>query len=339
MLCSKLLIKMWETTTEKGIGALFKPWIIRREGEATIETKRKELLILAQTEVDIGKIKRGEASLLLNDISNPKLIHTTNSVDNDERVEPNFDIAKLVNDYNVLSSCEEIQKEVNITRALLHAEHALENDITDPSDDSIEDDWLYRWRDYARNTNSEKLQILWGNILAGEVKQPGAFSLRTLDFIKNLSQSEAREIEGLFNYVFWGYRILNSEINNESTHEFLNFDFLFKMQGLGLISGVDSGLSSTLTLDLIDQDYYYSYIFYNEMGIHIRTKTPESKVVLPVLLLTNLGKEVYKLCTPVSDRDNFINIVNTIKTLGFEVHECRLIDFNGRKSLGNFVAL
>jgi hypothetical protein len=183
---------MWETTTEKGIGALFKPWIIRREGEATIETKRKELLILAQTEVDIGKIKRGEASLLLNDISNPKLIHTTNSVDNDERVEPNFDIAKLVNDYNVLSSCEEIQKEVNITRALLHAEHALENDITDPSDDSIEDDWLYRWRDYARNTNSEKLQILWGNILAGEVKQPGAFSLRTLDFIKNLSQSEAR---------------------------------------------------------------------------------------------------------------------------------------------------
>lgn len=35
------------------------------------------------------------------------------------------------------------------------------------------------------------MQELWGRILAGEVKQPKSYSLRTLELIKNLSKKEA----------------------------------------------------------------------------------------------------------------------------------------------------
>ena len=35
--------------------------------------------------------------------------------------------------------------------------------------------------------SSEELQTLWGRTLAGEIKSPGSYSLRTLDFLKNLS--------------------------------------------------------------------------------------------------------------------------------------------------------
>ncbi len=44
----KLVIKLWETVAERGIGGLFRPWQMRREGRVSIELKREELLVIAQ---------------------------------------------------------------------------------------------------------------------------------------------------------------------------------------------------------------------------------------------------------------------------------------------------
>ena len=59
----QLVIKLWETVAEKGIGSLFKPWQMRREGRASIDLKREELLVIAQAERDADLIRRGELSL------------------------------------------------------------------------------------------------------------------------------------------------------------------------------------------------------------------------------------------------------------------------------------
>ena len=45
--------------------------------------------------------------------------------------------------------------------------------------------------------SSEELQTLWGRVLAGEIKSPGTFSLRTLEFLKNTSHEEALKIAKL----------------------------------------------------------------------------------------------------------------------------------------------
>ncbi len=39
------------------------------------------------------------------------------------------------------------------------------------------------------------MQDLWSRILSGEIKKPGSYSLRTLDFIRNISSSEAELFE------------------------------------------------------------------------------------------------------------------------------------------------
>jgi len=36
------------------------------------------------------------------------------------------------------------------------------------------------------------MQILWGKILAEEVKNPNSFSLRTLSILKNISNTDAK---------------------------------------------------------------------------------------------------------------------------------------------------
>ncbi|MBE4702857.1 hypothetical protein GXB76_19935, partial [Citrobacter freundii] len=61
MSLSKLAEKLWETVGANGISALCKPGQIRREGIAGIEVKRKEMLILAQTEKEIEDIKNCKA--------------------------------------------------------------------------------------------------------------------------------------------------------------------------------------------------------------------------------------------------------------------------------------
>ena len=59
----KLVIKLWETVAEKGIGSLFKPWQMRREGRASIQLKSEELIMIAQAEHYADLIRKGKASI------------------------------------------------------------------------------------------------------------------------------------------------------------------------------------------------------------------------------------------------------------------------------------
>ena len=59
----KLVIKLWETIADKGIGSLLKPWQIRREGRAFLDVRRDEMLALAQVEVDTASIRGGHQLL------------------------------------------------------------------------------------------------------------------------------------------------------------------------------------------------------------------------------------------------------------------------------------
>ena len=53
----ELLIKLWETLAERGIGSLLLPWNLKREGRARNELRREELLMLAQAESDVADIR------------------------------------------------------------------------------------------------------------------------------------------------------------------------------------------------------------------------------------------------------------------------------------------
>lgn len=62
----------------------------------------------------------------------------------------------------------------------------------DVSDEPVDPDWFARFFDNVKDVSQEDMQKLWAKLLAGEVAQPGKFSLRTLDVLRNLSSAEAR---------------------------------------------------------------------------------------------------------------------------------------------------
>ena len=314
MFGSKLAAKLWETTTERGIGNLCKPWQIRREGVANLENERNKMLVLAQTEKDVEDVKNGNAIVSLKDIRNPKLISLKGGLEYEGfgSMEPYIDIDSLSKIVSTQLVAGEIQKEINVSKSLLIAEDILAADQSEPTKENVEADWLTRWRDSAATSSSEQLQDLWGRILAGEIKSPGSYSLRTIEFIKNLTQKEASKIQKIFSYAF-GNGITNQQLKDE-----LNFTFLSEMQSLGIISGVESiGLTSTFT-SLKDNKFYY-YHLYNKKVMEIEHDDQKKELKLSVILLTPLGNELRSLCPETIDGVYLDYVIATIKSQGFKI--------------------
>ncbi len=85
---------------------------------------------------------------------------------------------------------QESQRQLNIESITSFAADELRNE-KEVTDEPVDVGWTARFFRIAEDVSSQEMQYLWGKILAGEVKQPKSYSLRTLDFLKNLSKSDA----------------------------------------------------------------------------------------------------------------------------------------------------
>lgn len=85
---------------------------------------------------------------------------------------------------------QEMKKQQNIEAVVCNAYSELK-DVDSVSDTPVEEDWISEFFNCVANISAEKMQILWGKLLAGEVQRPGSFSLRTLEVLKRLSLKEA----------------------------------------------------------------------------------------------------------------------------------------------------
>lgn len=231
----KLVIWLWETVAEKGIGGLFKPWQMRREGRATIQLKQEELLAIAQAERDADRIRRGEVVLEASKV--PYLLAPREPAPESATGDTlhSFSPVQYANRFMI---SETMRYEANATRALLYAETSLEDDPQSPPESSVSDDWLFRWSDSASQVSAEELQYLWGRLLADEIKSPGSYSLRTLEFLRNLSQREAEAIAKLSEFVVDTYIFRDATELLEKSG--VTYGFLMNMQQIGVLAGVEA---------------------------------------------------------------------------------------------------
>jgi hypothetical protein len=233
----KLLIKLWETLAEKGVGSLLKPWQEKRVARARNEIRREDLVTLAQAEKEVESIKSGKVILAVR--NNIKLLTTAPEGNNEkERIEPTVDLPDFALRATEVEISEAVRKEVNVAKAVIVAEDILAKDGQQPPTEDIEDDWLFSWRENAGKVSSEELQDLWGRVLAGELKQPGSYSVRTLEFLKSLSKVEAELISKLATFVIENriYRNKDDFLEKEGIH----FTQLLYLQDIGIMSGVEA---------------------------------------------------------------------------------------------------
>ena len=316
----KLIIKLWETLAEKGIGSLLTPWQIKREGRARNEVRREELLTIAQVELEVADIRAGRKRFDLPGsvrlISGTTVGPATAHVDDADRVEPTLDFQAIARRALSDSSADAVRSEINTSKAVIFAEDILSNDSQIPPERPIDEDWLYTWRDFAGKVSTEDLQRLWGGILAGEVKSPGSFSIRTLNFLRELSKSEAEQISQLVRYVVEG-RIIKSQSQYLENHG-MHLSKLLEMQELGLLSGVES-LGLNTQFRTTNPDKFRLPLRSNGKVLVVESDDATKEVKLDVYLLTQVGAQLLTLGSFEPDLEYLRLIGKEIVKQGFTV--------------------
>ena len=312
----KLLIRLWETATEKGIGGWLSPWQTRRKGRALTDVRRDELLMLAQTARDIENIQAGRKSLAADYqlVEHPEKAPLALQADSAFR-----DAAASVKRNRI---AREIRGEVNVSKALLRAEAILEDDPQTPPERKVDDDWLYRWRDAASTVSSEELQTLWGRALAGEIKSPGSYSLRTLEFLKNLSHKEALQIAKVSPFVINGRVIFRGNKQLLGGSEGITFNDLLNLQNLGVVSGVEAvGLQQTFPSSATEK-FERALVAYNRVLL-VTHEDASKEISLEIYTLTLLGQQILELGSFEAHEIYLRSVGQAICHQDFNVHIAR----------------
>lgn len=59
------------------------------------------------------------------------------------------------------------------------------------SDEPVDEGWKNRFFNIIEEVTDEDMREIWGRVLAGEVKRPKSYSLRTMEILRNLAKEEA----------------------------------------------------------------------------------------------------------------------------------------------------
>ncbi len=153
-------------------------------------------------------------------------------------------------------------------------------------------DWFVRFFDAAGNVTNEHMQKLWASILAGKTRNPGSFSLRTIDILHNMSQGDATLFESVSkiildrSFVFSLLDKVGQEVNEK--HGFGN-DELRLLEEIGLINGLR--MESQLELDPKESGGF-------QCGSYLLLLTSKAKKTISVrytcYTLTRVGHELYE---------------------------------------------
>ena len=281
--------------------------------------------MLAQAERDASEILAGrksrDATGKLFDIEQPKLTLEPEAVRDyqkgiGEAVGP-MTLESLIRDAGAKFSAREITRYVNLQRIAMHAEEqAAAVGDEDVSDEPLDDDWLSRWRENAQDVSSEHMQKVWARILTEEAKTPGTYSMRTLEFLRNLSKNDALKIAAIGPFLLnreWIYRA--DEIFKRRQ---ITFSFLLELQEIGILGGVDS-LGLSLTLETVSSSNYLTALTCHERALLISRATLEPKLTIPIAKVTKLGREVLALGTYTADKEYLMDIAAQAKSKGFSV--------------------
>lgn len=186
---------------------------------------------------------------------------------------------------------QETIKQHNIESIIDNAYEILEKEDT-CSSEPVEQGWINRFFDSVADVSNEDLQQMWGKVLAGEIKKPKSFSLRTLNVMRNLSQEDAMIFQKIMPLVVRseGNVFVSSDKNVLNKHD-IYFADIIHLDECGLLSSdsmvsLQPEISKSITKCL-----------YNNKHIAIITGTSEEpyRIRFGVYSLTTAGCELFRI--------------------------------------------
>lgn len=297
----KLVARLWETIVDKGIGNLLRPWRVLREDQAALELRRQELAELAGVQ---RRVSQSEAE--------PAAGANTRQADPSQGLGESAVVAIAQRNFKV----EAVRKEVALAYAVVRAEQTLLTDETEPSTNAVSDNWLLRWREGAAGVSSEELHTIWGRVLAAEVKAPGQFTLRGLEFIRNLTPDEARAIDKLSAFAVENFILHNSKGLDAAG---VNMDVLSEMQNIGVLTGVQPSAMTARIRSMANDRFYCALRCPGSTMLAVMADDAAKICALTVHFISGIGRQVMNLCASQANEEMLTTLIGEIKQQGFKV--------------------
>lgn len=282
---SQPLTRLIEVLSQ-GIGAVARPYLIKKNASAKAEAVKTISSALGEVaeKHNLPVIYKEEGIEIWQKPEDSTL--RLESFPVAERIEARVDFQERKRQHNVESIA-----------AAAAAELLNEEVVPEQTPD---EDWISRFFASAQDVSSEQMQELWGRILAGEIKKPGSFSLRTLDFVRNLTKQDAALIEKLSNLAFthgttamipvfddgW----LEKERSIYPMHHFI-------MGELGALYPSDLTFRQFLT-----EEANKAVLTSGHFILILEKEPPISEVAIQVWKFTQVGQEVISLVAPDGDK-------------------------------------
>lgn len=268
---SQPLTKLVEVISS-ACGTMYRPTAIRAEAAAKSEAIK--LLGHAQTEVDTARI----SAVALAKVE-AKKISALPAIDSIE------DRARQRLEY------QSQQRQRNVEAI---AQHAIVNLPEKVSSSPVDGDWKARFFRISEDISTLHMQELWGRVLAGEVAQPGTFSLRTLETLRNLSSGEASAFESA-SYLAAEGRIIKLGGDQGHLDEFgLRFEKILLLRDAGLLADGDT---LKVRIDLTGEDTNYE-LAYNGQILLLEFSPNLRQFEFDNYLFTEAGRELIQLIDP-----------------------------------------
>ena len=156
-------------------------------------------------------------------------------------------------------------------------------------DGELSEDWLNYFEEYAEKASSEEVQKLWGRILAGEIRKPRTFSLRTLRFLSELDMSTARSFE-----IFVRNRISDAAIMKLEQLDSEQFVVAIELEEAGLLQDVNSGLANNFS---VDENQNITIVINKDYILRANVNNVP-KISIPIIKITRIGQELIRLLAP-----------------------------------------
>ena len=221
---------------------------------------------------------------------------------------------------------EGIRQEENIENVLEIAAQELQQD-DDVSDEAVDEDWITRLFNIVKDINNKEMQYVWGKILAGEIKTPGSFSLRTLETIRNLSQRDAQTFQKIIPllFKFKNYIVILQKTEILEKYD-INYHDLLVLDECGLIkmksdTGINANINTAIEIHSQNRIVFFKGIENNSRKLTYR-----------IYPLTSAGVELYSILSKEENVEYCIDFAKDVvkENAGIKmeasIHEIASID-------------
>lgn len=274
-------------TVKGAVGKLYEPVHQKRKAKASAE----EIKLIAQ-------VLRENTDLPITYKSENILINTEN-------------FEELVQRAQNRLAYQELTKQQNIESVTDKAYDILSSDI-DCSPDPVSQDWITRFYNSVEDVSDEKMQELWAKILAGEIKSPGNFSLRTLDLMSKISQDEAKLFQKILPFVVVDQynRYLIVTENDFILKYGVTIGDILVLEECGLLF-----LSETMQACFDIADSQENYLRSKNIIVKLTGRSADIKTIdIGVHTLSRSGRELLKVLDWCTDDKYLLDVVDYMFT-------------------------